>query len=65
MQCCCEQVVADAALAAALRGAPLVVTLLRRELPGACGRAAHAGPGLQPVVLGSAEIDLAPLLHAR
>ena len=57
--------VADGALAAALRGAPLVVTLLRRELPGARARAAQAGPGLQPVVLGSAEIDLAPLLHAR
>lgn len=61
MQYCCVQVVADGALAAALRGAPLVVTLLRREH----ASAAQAGPGLQPLVLGSAEIDLAPLLHAR
>jgi len=50
-------VVADAALAAALRSRPLVVTLLAGDGPGA---AAHP-----PRALGSAEVDLAPLLHAR
>ena len=63
----CVQVVADGALAAVLRDAPLVVTLLRRELPGerAYTAAQQAGASRQPVVLGAAEIDLAPLLHAR
>ncbi len=51
------QVVADAALAAALRSRPLVVTLLAGDGPGATAR--------PPRALGSAEVDLAPLLHPR
>ncbi|KAK9824985.1 hypothetical protein WJX81_003682 [Elliptochloris bilobata] len=59
-------VLADAALASALRSLPLVVTLLRQEAPRerACMPALE-GSGPQPVVLGSADIDLAPLLHVR
>jgi len=53
----CGQVVGDAALAAALRSRPLVVTLLAGDGPGA--------PARPPRALGSTEFDLAQLLHPR
>ena len=53
-------------MAGALRGLPLVVTLLREDAPGGPARRPPAeGCSPRSTVLGSAEIDLAQLLHPR
>lgn len=55
----CFQVCADASLAAALTRLPLLVTVMA-QAPANKGSAAA-----EPRPLGTAEIDLSPLLHAR
>ncbi|KAK9816569.1 hypothetical protein WJX72_002083 [[Myrmecia] bisecta] len=60
--CGVHWVCANAALVAALQSAPLAVSLFRQEVSrGSSG----AGPKPPPIPVGTAEVDLSPLLRAR